>query len=109
MIAGVLAPLALHDLRYGAAKDLANLTIIEGESRLPSDAVANALGHLIRAQHAGITSRYIGSHTDTWTPRVNAMYENPFSTEAIVAPRLKKRKLDEEDEVVYGLRARHII
>ncbi|OBT66236.1 hypothetical protein VE03_04361 [Pseudogymnoascus sp. 23342-1-I1] len=98
MIAGVLAPLASHNLRYGAARDAAN---IPGSlNGLPTEAVAITLGHSISAYQAGVTKQYVGSQTDTWTMRVESYYEDPFGTnvdEAIVTTRPQKRKFGEDE------------
>jgi hypothetical protein len=73
MVAGILAPLASHDLRYGAAHDTVNIPIPATINGLPTATVAMTLGHSISAYQAGVTAKYVGAQSvDTWTLQVEA-------------------------------------
>jgi len=92
LVAGVIASLASHDIRYGAARDTANLPgKIKG---IATPAVAATLGHSMKSHEKGITAKYVGSmSTDTWTSRVEEDFQDPFGPQINeTAPRHTKKR-----------------
>ncbi|KFZ16943.1 hypothetical protein V501_01982 [Pseudogymnoascus sp. VKM F-4519 (FW-2642)] len=84
--------LTSHDLRRGAARDIANMK--QGFKGLATDAIAAVLGHSKKAHDRGITARYVGpSSADLWQPRIQESYDDPYGVEVASAPYLKRRKL----------------
>ncbi|KFY43691.1 hypothetical protein V494_01849 [Pseudogymnoascus sp. VKM F-4513 (FW-928)] len=80
--AGILKPIVPHDMRRGAARDVANLPQDPtAASGLATPVVAAEIGHTNLALQKGLTSEYVGFKTnDTWTRRVSANIEDPFGT-----------------------------
>lgn len=86
-----------HSLRYGAARDVANLphNTITGEA---TATVARALGHSMHTFNAGVTDTYVGNSTsDIYGARAQNRFEHPFDEE--IAPvlassaRIRKRNI----------------
>jgi hypothetical protein len=98
MVAGVIASLASHDLRFGAARDAANLSKkIKG---IPSVDVATTLGHSMRSYDKGLTAQYVGAmSTDTWTSRVKEDFQDPFGPQIDETAPLPKRRRMSPDEI----------
>lgn len=67
-----------HDLRRGAAKDIAHLK--QTPRGLATPAVAAELGQSVKSlDAAGITAAYVGARNeDSWTSRVHVGFEDPF-------------------------------
>ncbi|KAF4631385.1 hypothetical protein G7Y89_g6747 [Cudoniella acicularis] len=99
MVAGVIASLTSRALRYGAARDVANLPgNIKGTA---TRAVADELGHSTEAFNKGITATYVGARSiDTWTPRLENDFQDPFGPQiSETTPLLGKRKRHSEAEI----------
>lgn len=78
--AGFLKQTIPHDLRRGAAKDVAHLRQdpTAGTS-LATASTAAELGQSARSLEPGITAAYVGSrNNDTWARRVEADFLDPF-------------------------------
>jgi hypothetical protein len=98
MAAGVTACLTSHDIRYGAARDTANLS--GGTKGIATTAVAVTLRHSIQSYDRGITAKYVGTMSaDTWSSRVEESFEDPFGPQINATAALTKRKRLSEAEV----------
>lgn len=74
---GILARILGHDIRRGAAKDLANLN--HPISGFADFNVAQSLGHSFQTLAQGVTADYVGySKQDLWRLRVENTKEDPF-------------------------------
>ncbi len=97
--AGLLAKLVGHDLRRGAAREVANLK--RKPAGVGNTVVASALGHSRKSLALGVTDEYVGSNsTDFWTARVREPHQDPFGVTraetAYETSRLSKAMLDQE-------------
>ncbi|KFZ23385.1 hypothetical protein V502_02138 [Pseudogymnoascus sp. VKM F-4520 (FW-2644)] len=89
--AGLLAPIRAHDVRRGAARDIAHLP--ERSMGLATGMVADAMGHTEATRAAGVTKRYVGyTRTDNWAQRVDARFNDPFGVTVAPAPFKHKRR-----------------
>lgn len=69
LLAGIAAHVNAHDLRRGAARDLALVDVVH--KGVAKAATGKALGHSKKARDRGVTDAYIGhNETDTWLPRL---------------------------------------
>lgn len=85
IVAGILGSLTSHDLRYGSARDTANLSKpIKG---LPTLAVAQTLGHSKQAFDKDVTGRYVGGMTsDVYSSRIEEDFQDPFGLQVADQP-----------------------
>ncbi|KFY24325.1 hypothetical protein V493_05304 [Pseudogymnoascus sp. VKM F-4281 (FW-2241)] len=92
LLAGVLAPLTSHDLRRGAARDIANMK--HSFKGLATEAIATVLGHSKKAYDRGTTARYVGpASAELWQPRVQESFDDPYGLEVTSTLYLKRKKL----------------
>lgn len=80
LLAGALDFIRTHDVRRGAAGDLAYLRdpVID----VASASVASAIGHTNRSHFAGVTAEYVGERVrDLWAPRINTEFQDPFGVD----------------------------
>ncbi|KAL2075417.1 hypothetical protein VTL71DRAFT_360 [Oculimacula yallundae] len=83
LYAGVLKAIIPHDMRRGAARDTANLSLDPtATTGLATQVVAAELGQSTISLQKGITRDYVGSSSvDNWSKRVNADIQDPFGSE----------------------------
>jgi hypothetical protein len=102
--AGLIGVVRSHDLRRGAARDVARIRA--PLKTIATDTVATVLGHSERARQAGLTQNYVGAASETrWAERLdienedieNADIENndPFGLQFASTP-MQKRRLPTE-------------
>lgn len=91
-ISGFLKTLRGHDLRYGAARDTANLSSsIKGYA---TTAVAAVLGHSEQSHLGGVTAKYVGHIKEVvWSKRVEENFQDPFDVATTDDVFVKRRKL----------------
>ncbi|KFY80705.1 hypothetical protein V499_00479 [Pseudogymnoascus sp. VKM F-103] len=99
--AGLLAPIRTHDVRRGAARDIAHLP--EGSNEgLATDVVAAAMGHSDATRTGGVTKKYIGyARRDNWAQRVNAEFNDPFGVTVAPAAFQARRRSRAEWAQIY--------
>ena len=92
-LAGILGLLTGHDVRRGAAYDVANGN--QAVSGIATDAVARSLGHSNYALKSGTTDLYVGSsYQDHWSHRVQTSIESPkFDLKIARAPYVPPQRL----------------
>jgi hypothetical protein len=78
--AGFLVRPIPHDIRRGAAKDVAHLPLVPtAATGLANSSVAAELGQSARSLELGITAAYVGNRNDdSWKKRVDASFQDPF-------------------------------
>ena len=90
-LAGMLQVPVTHDVRRGAAADVAHLpSSLRGASTTDS---ARVLGHQSSSRESGLTARYIGGiREDTWKKRLASDFEDDFGPTFAEAPFKRARQ-----------------
>ncbi|KAI1867821.1 uncharacterized protein JN550_006962 [Neoarthrinium moseri] len=98
--AGLLTPVTPHDIRRGAAKEMAHIG--GAAASMSIEAARLALGHSYGAMKAGITERYVGHNLhDTWKARLegniprSAKHTLDFSSERFTRKRLAAEQIED--------------
>lgn len=87
-LAAMISIPVTHDLRRGAAADIAHLP--KGLRGAATTDAARALGHRGSTKDSGLTNQYIGRiHDDTWMKRLDSDFEDHFGP--LLAPEPFKR------------------
>ncbi|KAL1623785.1 hypothetical protein SLS54_004246 [Diplodia seriata] len=100
-IAGIVARLDARSLRYGAARDMANLgESIAGAATMD---VAQQLGHSMKTFLNDVTASYIGGSTaDVYSMRVENDYYDPRAPQQAYKPFNKAEPLNRDEFEVFA-------